>query len=200
MGAAQSWSMGRAWIEDAYTIRRNRLLWAVPVLVVLAAAACMPVNIMWVNSINFDPQGEDQVRDHYETMAVWRHTSGFMVGTTLAALVGTLLFLKRRRPEPDRTEPAAVAATVAWAAFAGVILAAINVAVAWLLGGPKLIVASWLGDPIVVDVVHDERIWRVIVGWAAMFPVVAVVGVGLGALIRRVGRLSTAYKAPEGHP
>jgi hypothetical protein len=164
------------------------LVWTIPALVALGAVVCMPVNVMYVKSAYTDPQGEDQIRDYHEAMVAFRHTSGFVAGMTLAAFLGMLLFLKRRRTDSDRTEPAAVASTVAWAALGGVALAAINAAVAWSLGGPKRIVTGWPSDPIVIDVLRDG-IWQVIVGWAAMFPLMSVVGVGVGALLRPAGRV-----------
>jgi hypothetical protein len=178
--------MGENQFEDVRTIRRHPALWMMPALAALGAVVCMPANMFFVRSITTDPQGEQQLREAHEYTVAFRHTSGFVFGMVLAALLGVLLF-RRRKTDPRRAGRAAVAATVAWAALGGVILAAVNVGVARLLGGSTRVTVRGPDDPLVVDVFRDG-VWQVVLGWAATFPVLAVVGVGLGALSRR-GRM-----------
>jgi hypothetical protein len=153
----------------------------------------MPMNMFFVDSMFIDPQGDDQFRDYHETMAMWRLTSGFLFGMTMALFLGVRLANDRRPAGSGRA--ASMAAIVARAAFNGVILAAVNVGVAWMLGGPKRVVISgWDSDQIVIDVFRDG-VWLVVVGWAATFPVLAVVGAGLGMLPRPAGATREPYDA-----
>jgi hypothetical protein len=43
--------VGRTRFDEVRTIRRDRQLWMIPALVALGAAVCMPVNVMFVDSV-----------------------------------------------------------------------------------------------------------------------------------------------------
>jgi hypothetical protein len=173
----------------------RRPLLTTSALVALGAAVCMPMNMIFVDSMFTDPQGDDQFRDYHETMATWRLTSGFLFGMTMALFLGVRLANDQRPTGSGRAVPRA--ATVARASLGGGILAAVNVGAAWLLGGPKRVVISgWDSDQIVIDVFRDG-IWLVVLGWAASFPVLAVVGAGLGMLTRPAGATREPYEARE---
>jgi hypothetical protein len=70
------------------------------------------MNTIFVDSVFLDPQGDDQFRDHHETMAMWRLTSGFLVGMTLALFPGVRLAHDQRSTGSGRSVP--TAATVVW--------------------------------------------------------------------------------------
>jgi hypothetical protein len=112
-------------------IGRTPVLWALPVVVVLAALVCMPLNEFLVEQVYIDPQGDD-ICAFYHSMLAWRHTSGFVAGTLAALVFGVVLGVRTGRPDIGRLSGAGV---VAWAAAGGAVLAMVNAGVAFLAGG-----------------------------------------------------------------
>jgi hypothetical protein len=135
----------------------------------------MPFNELLVEQFYIDPQGDDIYAFYYSKLA-WRHTSGFVAGTLAALVFGVVLGVRIGRPGIGRLSSAGA---VAWAAAGGAVLAMVNAGVAFLAGGPKHLSVVWAGDLYEVDLFQADGPWRVVVVWAALFPVAAVAGAAL---------------------
>jgi hypothetical protein len=174
-------SMDGVMVAGWRTIRRTPVLWAYPVVVGLAALICMPLNEFLVEQVYIDPQGDDFYAFYYSKLA-WRHTSGFVAGTLAALVYGVVLGGRTGRSGIGRLSGAGA---LAWAAAGGAVLALVNAGVAFLAGGPKHLSVVWAGDLYAVDLFQADGPWRVVVVWAALFPVAAVAGAALSALATR---------------
>ncbi|MDW5323002.1 hypothetical protein [Plantactinospora sp. KLBMP9567] len=189
-------SVGR----ECRVLVHSPVLWCGPVLLVAAAVLLMPVNAgyhdFWVN---YDPQGDDQLLARYHTDGVQTATSGFLVGHLLALLLGAALVLADYAParlagpvpDPRRVLPGKLTVAVG----AGLLLALLNAAVsiplaASGLGTPpsraRVEAAGLSFDP---DLLADSGVRLTIAVGLAMFPLLAAVGVGLGALVGTWSRL-----------
>ncbi|MEU8659915.1 hypothetical protein [Actinoplanes philippinensis] len=151
-----------------------RVLWAIPVTALLAAVL-LPLNDgFYLTWINFDPQGEGQQWEWRYNREVMRNTSGYLYGHLLALVTGGWAALRHRRP---------VAFTLA--AGVGTAMAAAAYLTAHALGGDRLRVGAdgqALWEPAVVGQVQHGPL-------LVAFPLYALLGAGLGALL--VGRLRT---------
>ncbi|MGX7675364.1 hypothetical protein [Plantactinospora sp. DSM 117369] len=188
--------------RECRVLLHSPVLWCGPVLLVAAVVLLMPVNAgyhdFWVN---YDPQGDDQLLAGYYTGGVQIATSGFLVGHLLALLLGAALVLADyaparlvgpdAAPDPRRVLPGKL--TVA--AGAGLLLALLNAAVSIPLAASDLgtppsrarVEAAGLSfDP---DLLADPGVRLTIAVGLAMFPLLAAVGVGLGALLGTWSRL-----------
>lgn len=151
---------------------RHPLVWSVP-LTVLLVVVLMPVNDgfyeMW---INYDPQGAEQQWEWRYNRQVMRRTSGMLCGHVLAFVVGVLTARRHRQ-----------AVALAVAALSGTVLAAVTIAVAWPLAGDLFRVPG-------------AEVFRApgVPYWALLtaYPLYALAGVGLGALLvgARISRLA----------
>jgi hypothetical protein len=145
-----------------------RVLWAIPV-VVLLAVVLIPVNEeFYVTSINYDAQGESQQWEWRYNREVMRNTSGYLCGHVAALITGAWAARRHRYP-----------AALGIAAAVGAAMAGAVFTTAWALGGERLRVATdgrTLWEPAVIgDVPHGPLL--------AAFPLYAVAGAGLGVLL-----------------
>ena len=141
--------------------------WAVPLLVV-AAVAVLPLNDAYYETVvNYDPQGDEQLYEWRRTTAIFRQTTGLLLGQLIALLAGELLARRHRLP-----------VALAVAALLGAALAATAFTVGRVVGSEPP-----LDDPVFVRMVAREL---------AMYPLYACAGVGLGALLRHWPRARAA--------
>jgi hypothetical protein len=144
-----------------------------PVAVAALVTALLALVAMDVNDgfydflVNYDPQGDEQVREESRTRWVFRYTSGVLCGQFIALVAGVVLARGRRQ----------VTALVA-AVSLGVLLAGVTAAVA-------IPVARVFPDaPVPVDPVPV----RLLVSQLGAYPLWAAAGVGLGVLLRGARR------------
>ncbi|MGK5741030.1 hypothetical protein [Micromonospora sp. URMC 103] len=169
-------------------------------------AACTVVAFGWNREAaelfgNYDAQGDDQVLAQVGVLAGQRWTSGHSIGQLLALVVGAGLAVGAFRRHGDAAGPAAPPRTV----LAGRMLAAVLISLA--LAATALTVTAVLmrGEPVATAALeaevlaHPERypdalppaevhagVRRAVLVGLLGFPLWAVVGVGVGVLLRRV--------------
>lgn len=154
-------------------------------LVAVVAAALAPINSdyyhVWIYN---DAQTNEELYQEVMIDMFMAHTSGFFWGQIIALILGAFLAAK------VRGMPRAMASAVC----AGLLLAAVNFAVAWQSSaGIRQQIAWWNenhpgfppSDPLSVDGFH-----HVLAVGLASFPVAAIAGVGLGTLITPLLRIS----------
>jgi hypothetical protein len=154
---------------------------AATVLVAVSAVAMLPFNRGYYNFwINYDPQTYEEVYLRAKVTAFMMSTSGFFWGQQIALLLGAVLAQRLRR----------VRRALATAIPAAALLAAVNLAVAWPLSagsrrslGQSGEDARQAGLPFTPDLLDDRGFQLVLGAGLVAFPVAAVAGVGLAALI-----------------
>ncbi|MFC0505628.1 hypothetical protein [Micromonospora costi] len=162
---------------------------------------------------NYDAQGDDQVLEQMGVLAGQRWTSGHALGQLLALVVGAGLAVEAFRRRGDRGRTVASPRTVLVARM----LAAVLVSVALAATAVTVTAVLMAGEPIdtapleAAVLAHPERypyalppaevhagVRRAVLVGLAGFPLWAVVGVGVGVLVRRIAltaALGVAYHA-----
>ncbi|MEE6258894.1 hypothetical protein [Plantactinospora sonchi] len=174
--APHRWRVSGSWLAVLVAI----------VLVAVVAAALGPHNAdfyqLWVY---FDPQtGEEQ----YQNLRVdlfMALTSGFFWNQFVALFLG--VFLASRLRGISRALVAAVPA--------GMLLAAVNLAVAWQVSADTRRRLDWWSEnasaTFPTDLLAEDGFQRVLAAGLAGYPLAAIAGVGLGTLVAPMLRAST---------
>ena len=143
------------------------MVWAVPLLVLVATVAWVCNGSSYDLTVNSDPQGEFQLDEWKRTTAIFHHTTGLLYGQLLALIVGAALAARHRWAVALALAGLMSAALAATAFFAGQLLGPLGAA----NHGDYLP----MGDPVFV---------RMLVRELVAYPLYAFSGVGLGVLIR----------------
>lgn len=166
------------------TARRWRL--SAPWLVVLGAVILVAVVAVALSSPNAnvyplmsysDLQTDEEMYKDLKMGLFMAHTSGFFWGQFVALFLG--VFLAARLPGTSRALTAAVPA--------GVLLAAVNLAVAWWTAADTRASLAWYAENVPAwglsaDPLADNGFPHMLAATLAGYPLAAVAGVGLGAL------------------
>jgi hypothetical protein len=150
-------------------------------LVAVAAVAMLPLNLGYYEFwINYDPQTDDELYLRAKVTAFMVSTSGFFWGHLVALLLGARLAQRLGN----------VARAAATAVPAAVLLAVVNLVVAWQLSAASRRSLALAGEEArraglaVTPDLLDDRGFQVVMGAElAAFPIAAFAGVGLGALL-----------------
>ncbi|MFY1686922.1 hypothetical protein [Plantactinospora sp. WMMB782] len=188
--------------RECRILLRSPVSWVAPALLVTAAVLLMPLNAgyhdFWVN---YDPQGDDQLLTRYHVDGVQTATSGFLVGHLLALLLGAVLVLadyaparlahRDSVPDPGLVLPGKLVVAAGAGLLLGLLNAAVSVPLAASDWGPapsrdRVAAAGLAFDP---ELLADSGVRLTIAVGIAMFPLLAAVGVGLGALVGTWSRL-----------
>ncbi|MFC3499566.1 hypothetical protein ACFOOK_00935 [Micromonospora krabiensis] len=152
------------------------LVAAVLVAVIAKGLASFNSNYYEVWIYNDAQTGEEQ-REQVMVDVFMTHTSGFFWGQLVALLLGAFLAVRLRGL------PRALAAALS----AGLVLAAVDVAVAWHSSADsRRALSRWAErspGEFPADLLSDDRFLQVLIAGLALFPVAAIAGVGLGTLI-----------------
>jgi hypothetical protein len=179
--------MRSALAEEWRVVRRDRLVWCMPLAVVGLALLMGPANSRYAErNAGFNPEGFEQQWDVYFVSGVQLYTSGFFAGQLVAALFGVLLVLRDRRPGPP----------VRWAKLAAAMLGGVGLGVTTFAaaasaagrrptGSISVAVLEDYGVPFDPAILNQPGAWRAIVVGLVGFPLWAVVGVGLAAFAGR---------------
>jgi hypothetical protein len=179
--------MRRALAEEWRAVRRDRLVWCMPLAVVALALLMGPANGRYAErNAGFDPQGFEQQWDVYLVSGVQLYTSGFFAGQLVAALFGALLVLRDRRPDPP----------VRWAKLAAAMLGGVGLGVttfaaAASVAGRRAADSDLVpalddyGVPFDLTILNHAAAWRAIAVGLVGFALWAIVGVGLAAFTGR---------------
>ncbi|MEU4680290.1 hypothetical protein [Micromonospora sp. NPDC023737] len=159
-------------------------------LVAIVAAALAPINSdyyhVWIYN---DPQTNEELYEEVVIDVFMAHTSGFFWGQVIALVLGAFLAAK------VRGMPRALASAVC----AGLLLAAVDFAVAWQsAAGIRQRIAWWNENHpgfLPTDPLSDDGFHHVLAVGLTSFPLAAVAGVGLGALITPLLRLPAVVVA-----
>jgi hypothetical protein len=148
-------------------VRRHPVVWAVPLLALVATVAWVCNGSYYDSAVNSDPQGEFQVGEWRRTTAIFHHTTGLLYGQILALIVGAALAARHRWAVALALAGLLSGALAATAFFAGQLLGPLGQAEH---GGYLP-----MGDPVFVRMLIRELV---------AYPLYAFCGVGLGVLIR----------------
>ncbi|MER7443971.1 LPXTG cell wall anchor domain-containing protein [Micromonospora avicenniae] len=160
------------------------------VLVAAVAAALAPINSdfyhVWIYN---DPQTNEELHEEVMIDMFMAHTSGFFWGQIIALILGAFLAAR------VRGMPRALGSAVC----AGLLLAAVDFAVAWQSSaGIRQRIAWWTENHpgfLPTDPLSDGGFHHVLAVGLASFPVAAIAGVGLGTLITPLLRLPAVVVA-----
>ncbi|TDC38860.1 hypothetical protein E1211_05670 [Micromonospora sp. 15K316] len=160
------------------------------ILVAAVAAALAPFNAIYYEAwIYNDPQTNEELHDNEMIDFFMAHTSGFFWGQFIALFTGA--FLASHVRGMRRALLAAVPA--------GLLLAAVDFAVAWSSSaGVRRRLAWWTENHpgfLPADLFSDDRFHHVLAAGLAAFPLAAIAGVGLGTLIAPLLRAPAAVVA-----
>lgn len=153
-------------------------------VVAVAALVLMPINGFLGGST--DPQSAEQPYFDWYSRALWQHSSGFLIGQLVALALGAALVFNG----PIRS-PRVLATKAVVAAGAGVLLAAVNAAVAIpvaavIVGTAPVRELEYLGWPpgtYLANVLGDPAALRTLAVLLGAFPLYTLIGVGLGVLV-----------------
>jgi hypothetical protein len=148
-------------------LRRHPVVWAVPLLALVATVAWVCNGSFYDTAVNSDPQGDFQLGEWRRTTAIFHHTTGLLYGQLVALIVGAALAARHRWAVALALAGLLSGALAATAFFAGQLLGPLGQAD----HGDYLP----MGDPVFV---------RMLVRELVAYPLYAFSGVGLGVLIR----------------
>jgi hypothetical protein len=154
-------------------------VWLPAVLLVAGASALlMPLNRAVGASLCYGDACTDQ--DKLAGVAPQMYTSGVFVGHIIAYLIAGLVVARDREYRWPRP---------AVAAFAGVVLAAVQVCVALPYAALRLCADSLAQSTADPTMLGSPGIWRAVVVGFLAYPLWAVLGLGIGLILRKGARL-----------
>jgi hypothetical protein len=193
----------RALAGEARRVLSTRSWWLLFPLMAVLTLVAFPMNDIAADVFgNFDPQGDDQVLEQLGMLASQRYTSGHSIGQLIAMLFGASLVTRehgRRTATPGvLAQPrrrTALVAKLAVAVPTSVALAMVAAAVTYALVQRDPIATAGLeaeilanpdrySDTLPPEEIHAGVRRAVLVGLVG-FPLWALIGVGLGAVVRR---------------
>jgi hypothetical protein len=148
-------------------VRGHPVVWAVPLLALVATVAWVCNGSYFDMAVNSDPEGEFQLDEWKRTTAIFHHTTGLLYGQILALIAGAALAARHRWAVALALAGLLAGALAATAFFAGQLLGPLGQA----NHGDYLP----MGDPVFIRMLIRELV---------AYPLYAFSGVGLGVLIR----------------
>jgi hypothetical protein len=187
-------------VQEVRRSVRRWYLWVLPPLVAVFAWRLLSLNAQFAEYfLNDDPQSPGERLENYRTDLMAMHTSGLGAGQWLALLAGVLVTVHDRQPANEVELARRLVAKVSVVAPYGLLLAAVDLAVA-LPAARSALRSHWGPTELASAGISPDQqgwpLWTVAAG-ALSLPLWAVAGVGLGMLLGTWRRL---VAVALGHP